>query len=101
MRQELFFHMVLQYVGLAGLALLVIAWIPQSLQNFKERGKNLNLKFVMLYLFGSAFLAAHAYFIGDLVFMALNSLAALIALANACIILFFAKKKRKLQNARR
>jgi len=87
--------MILQYLGFAGLALLVIAWIPQSLQNFKEKGKNLNLKFVMLYLFGSAFLAAHAYFIGDLVFMALNSLAALIALSNACIIVFYWKKRRK------
>ncbi|PIT84855.1 hypothetical protein COU37_01190 [Candidatus Micrarchaeota archaeon CG10_big_fil_rev_8_21_14_0_10_45_29] len=87
--------MVLQYLGFAGLALLVIAWIPETLQNYKEKGKNLNLKFVMLYLFGSAFLAAHAYLINDFIFMALNSLAALIALANACIIILPGKNKKR------
>ena len=69
------------------MALLIIAWIPETLQNWRERGRNLNLKFVCLYLFGDIFLAYHAYTINDGVFLLLNVLAGLIAIFNAAVIL--------------
>jgi MtN3 and saliva related transmembrane protein len=76
-----------EYIGLAGMALLILAWIPETRQNWRERGQNLSLNFVCLYLFGALFLAYHAYRINDGVFLLLNALAALIALFNAAIIL--------------
>ncbi len=78
---------MLEYIGIAGLALLIIAWIPETLQNWREKGKNLNLKFVCLYLFGSLFLAYHAYLINDAIFTWLNGLAAIMAMFNAVVIL--------------
>lgn len=86
--------MVEQYLGIAGLALLLIAWMPETIQNWKEKGKNLNLKFVLLYFFGSLFLALHAVAIGDMPFFVLNALATLIALFNACLI-FMGKNARE------
>ncbi|VVB57281.1 Uncharacterised protein [uncultured archaeon] len=79
--------MCFEYVGLAGMVLIILAWIPETIQNCREKGRNLNLKFVALYLFGSLFLAYHALTINDEVFLALNGLATLIALFNASLIL--------------
>ena len=76
-----------EYIGLAGMALLIIAWIPETRQNWKEKGRNLNLNFVGLYLFGALFLAYHAFVIDDQIFLLLNVLATLIAVFNAAIIL--------------
>ncbi|MCX6773428.1 MAG: hypothetical protein NTY68_00310 [Candidatus Micrarchaeota archaeon] len=92
-----------EYISIVGLALLIIAWIPETLQNWRERGRNLNIKFVCLYLFGSLFLTYHAVIIKDAVFMYLNSVATLIALLNAIVILTNTKAKvsRKAKKAGR
>ena len=85
------------YLGLAGLLFILIAWLPETWQNYKEKGKNLNLKFVLLYLFGSAFLTYHAWLLNDMVFLSLNAIATLIALLNGWLILANRKggKKKK------
>ncbi|MFH1306341.1 MAG: hypothetical protein ABIH83_01630 [Candidatus Micrarchaeota archaeon] len=85
--------MVSEYLGTAGMVLIIIAWIPETIQNWKEKGKNLNLKFVALYLFGSLFLTYHAWVIQDFVFLTLNLLATLIAIFNAFIILGNKRKR--------
>ena len=69
------------------MVLILIAWIPESIQNWRDKGRDLNLKFVALYLFGSLFLAYHAFTLNDIVFLSLNSLATLIAVFNMAIIL--------------
>jgi MtN3 and saliva related transmembrane protein len=84
-----------EYVSIIGLVMLIIAWIPETVQNWRERGRNLNLKFVLLYLFGSLFLAYHAVIIRDPIFTYLNVLATLIALLNAVVILTRTKTKGK------
>lgn len=89
--------MVLDYLGMLGMLLILIAWIPQTMQNWRERGKNLNLRFVALYLFGSALLAYHAIVINDMVFLALNGFATLIAVFNAFIIFSRPKKPNKIK----
>lgn len=83
------------YLGLAGMLLILIAWLPETWQNYKEKGKNLNLKFVLLYLFGSAFLTYHAWLLNDMVFLSLNAIATLIALLNGLLILANRKAKGK------
>ncbi len=89
------------YVGLAGMLLILIAWIPETIQNWKEKGKNLSLRFVALYLFGSLFLAYHAYALEDPVFLALNGLAALIAVFNAYLIMANRKETKRKQTMSR
>ncbi len=89
------------YIGLAGMLLIVLAWIPETLQNWKQKGKNLSLKFAVLYFFGSLFLAYHAYALDDPVFLALNGLAGLIAIFNACLILAGPKKTENAKKAKK
>jgi lipid-A-disaccharide synthase-like uncharacterized protein len=92
--------MLEKYIGAIGLLLLVISWIPQTLQNIKENGKNLSAKFVFLYLLGSLALAYHAYILNDFVFLALNSLASIIAIINF-IIIFNSKNKERQERKRK
>lgn len=75
--------------------LIFIAWIPETIQNFRERGKSLNYRFVLLYLAGSLMLAYHALELHDMVFLLMNALASLIAVANMLIILAGGKRGRK------
>ena len=93
--------MDLDLLGLLGMALILIAWLPETWQNYKERGRNLNLKFVLLYLFGSAFLAYHAYLINDVVFLTLNAIATLVALINGYLILANRDVVSKKKNAKK
>ncbi len=93
--------MDLDYLGLLGMALILIAWLPETWQNYKEKGKNLNLKFVLLYLFGSAFLTYHAYLLNDMVFLALNAIATLIAIINGYLILANRSGKTKIKKAKK
>ena len=76
-----------QIIGVLGLLLIVVAWIPETIENFKTKGKNLSLKFVAIYLAGSAFLAYHGLVLGDMVFIVINAAALLISVINAYIII--------------
>ncbi|MFA5108193.1 MAG: hypothetical protein WC492_01520 [Candidatus Micrarchaeia archaeon] len=89
--------MELELVGILGMIFIILAWIPETLQNFREKGKNLNFAFVGLYFFGSAFLAYHALLLKDTVFLTLNTIATIIALFNGYLIFAYRKKvgKRK------
>ena len=80
------------FIGIVGLALLLIGWVPETISNFRQNGKNLDLKFAVLYFFGSVFLAWHALNLNDLTFVALNAAASAIAALNAYIILSNRKK---------
>ena len=80
-------------IGIAGLVLLLIGWVPETITNYKSKGKNLDFKFATLYFFGSVLLAWHAMNLGDLVFLALNAAAAAMAAINAWVILENRKRK--------
>ena len=84
-----------QLISILGLTLLVIGWIPQTISNFKNKGKHLDLKFVILYFFGSVFLTWHALNISDMVFSFLNAFAGAIAAFNIWIILSNRNKKTR------
>ncbi|MEE9224823.1 MAG: lipid-A-disaccharide synthase N-terminal domain-containing protein [Bacteroidota bacterium] len=62
-------------IGIIGLVSIVACWIPQTIETIKTKRCNIKLSFLVLYLVGSVSLTVHAYFIGDLVFMILNSIA--------------------------
>lgn len=69
-------------VGILGMLLLVIAWIPQTLRTIRTKKVGISRKYLYVYLFGSGFLAAYAYLIGDIIFLALNSIAAMMDFIN-------------------
>lgn len=90
--------MELEPIGTLGMLLLVIAWIPETIQNYKEKGKNLNPKFVVLYFVGATFLAYHALLLKDLVFLALNAITAILSIFNGYLIYVNRMQKNKLKS---
>ncbi len=70
------------WIGIAGLALLVIAWVPETLTTIRERKSPLDLKFSLVYTFGSLGLMIYALLIHDWIFTLLNTLTTLMALLN-------------------
>jgi len=65
----------LQYLGILGLVLIAIGWIPETWEIIKTKKNNLNLKFNLLYTFGSLSLLIYAIYIKDTIFIILNGLA--------------------------
>ena len=69
-------------IGLFGLILILIAWIPETLKNLKERRVKTRTEFLILYMLGSLFLTIHAIILLDLVFIILNLLATILSGVN-------------------
>jgi len=69
----------LNYVGILGLILIALGWIPQTLEIIKKKNNNLNLKFNLLYTIGSLALTVYAIYINDIVFILLNGFAFLMS----------------------
>lgn len=63
------------YLGIIGLVLIALAWIPETLEIVKTKKNNLNLKFNLLYTFGSLSLTIYAIYLKDNIFIVLNAFA--------------------------
>jgi lipid-A-disaccharide synthase-like uncharacterized protein len=63
------------YLGILGLVLIVLGWIPGTLEIIRTRKNNLNLKFNLLYTFGSLSLTVYAIYLQDIIFIVLNAFA--------------------------
>jgi len=62
-------------IGLAGMIILVIAWIPQTIEVIKKKKSSIPKRFSAIYSIASLFLTLYAISIMDLIFTALNFLA--------------------------
>ncbi|MFH0835093.1 MAG: lipid-A-disaccharide synthase N-terminal domain-containing protein [Candidatus Micrarchaeota archaeon] len=71
-----------QLAGVAGMALVVVAWIPETLETIRKGRADVPLAFAAIYGVGSALLLAYALAINDFVFSLLNGAALLAALIN-------------------
>ena len=69
-------------IGVFGLVLLIMAWIPQTLATIKTKKVGMRRGFIVLYLLGSLLLVVHSVLIDDPVFLVLNAGAALVAAVN-------------------
>lgn len=65
---------MIEFIGWAGFFLLLIAWIPQTVETIRQGRAPVNLLFILLYSFSSAFLALYALLKHETVFFALNTL---------------------------
>ena len=63
-----------EIIGWAGLALLVMAWVPQTLDTIKAGKTEMNVGFILLYVISSALLTVYAVLGNDTVFIVLNGL---------------------------
>lgn len=68
--------------GIVGMLLIILSWIPQTIRNIKKRKTNLDIRFIVLYLFGSFVLFIYSILIGDFIFTAFNAFATFLALIN-------------------
>jgi|TARA_B100001971_G_C18048658_1_gene461590 lipid-A-disaccharide synthase-like uncharacterized protein len=82
---------MVQTIGIIGLALLALAWIPQTYSIIKKRRSYINPKFGILYVIGSLILVYYSIQINDIIFLILNSFVALMS----AISLYFSTGKRK------
>ncbi|HLC79712.1 MAG TPA: hypothetical protein VJG83_04820 [archaeon] len=80
------------FFGLAGLILILIAWIPGVVETIKSKKPKMEPQFIVLYFAGSASLAIYALQLNALPFLALNLLAALVPMIN---LYYYAQNKTK------
>jgi len=69
-------------IGLIGMIILVIAWIPQTVEVIKNRKSSIPGRFSAIYSIASLFLTFYAMSINDLIFTILNFLAFLQSFLN-------------------
>ena len=59
-------------LGIIGLALLAIGWIPETIKVIKEKRSRIDKEFGILYVLGSLLLLIYSMQIKDYIFLALN-----------------------------
>ena len=69
--------------GLAGLALIVIAWIPGVLETVRTGKTSMKKEFIAIYFLGSLCLTIYGLQLNAIPFVILNGLAALVPLVHA------------------
>ncbi|MDX2128422.1 MAG: hypothetical protein SFU91_05240 [Chloroherpetonaceae bacterium] len=65
--------MTLNIFGWLGMGFIMLCWVPQTIQTFKEGRCSVNRGFLYLTLLGSVSLTIHAISLGDVPFILLNS----------------------------
>ena len=78
-------------LGIIGLVLIAVAWLPQIIDTIKTKKSGLNINFALIYVIGSFALVIYSIQIKDTIFLILNSLAVLMSFTG----LFYTIKYRK------
>ena len=72
-----------EFFGLAGLALIVIAWIPGVIETIRTKKSGMKKEFIVIYFLGSLSLTIYGLQLNAMPFVVLNGLAALVPLVHA------------------
>lgn len=65
---------ILQWTGIVGMILIVLAWIPQTLRTIRTKKVGIEPKFLWFYFLGCIGLVIYSLYISDPVFLGLNSI---------------------------
>lgn len=68
---------MIELVGWVGFGLLLVAWIPQTVETIKAGRTPINILFILLYACSSTLLALYALLQRDIIFFILNALLAI------------------------
>ncbi len=79
-------------LGIIGLILIAVAWLPQIIETIKTKKSGLNIKFALIYVIGSFVLVIYSVQIKDTVFLILNSLATLMSFTGLFYTIKYQKK---------
>ncbi len=71
-----------ELIGLLGMSLIIIAWLPEIMETIRKQDAGMRLEFILLYFFGSAGLAYYSWQLNSVPFMVLNSIAAIVPIIN-------------------
>lgn len=80
-------------LGIIGLILIAVAWLPQIIETIRTKKGGLNIKFALIYVIGSFALVIHSIQIKDTIFLILNSLATLMSFTGLFYTLKYRKRK--------
>ncbi|MBO6522378.1 MAG: hypothetical protein JJ971_01005 [Balneolaceae bacterium] len=64
----------IEILGWSGFAILITAWIPQTLDTIKAGRTDMNIAFILMYVISSLLLTIYSILENDHVFIALNTL---------------------------
>lgn len=64
----------IEILGWSGFAILIMAWIPQTWDTIKAGKTDMNMAFILMYVFSSFLLTIYSVLENDMVFIALNAL---------------------------
>ncbi len=78
-------------IGLIGLILLAVGWVPETIKVIRDKESSIDLRFGVLYSLGSLLLVIYSIQIKDYIFLVLNSLATIMS----AVSLYFSAKKAK------
>jgi len=79
-----------EFLGIAGLVLILIAWLPGIIETLKNGKTEMKLSFMIIYFLGSLSLALYAWQLKSMPFFILNLLAAFVPIIH---FYFFVKQK--------
>ena len=79
-------------LGIIGLILIAVAWLPQIIETIKTKKSGLNIKFALIYVIGSFVSVIYSVQIKDTVFLILNSLATLMSFTGLFYTIKYQKK---------
>ena len=68
--------------GLAGMLLIIVAWIPGIIDTIRTKKPGMKRRFMLLYFLGSALLAYYALLLNSLPFLVLNLIAAAVPMVH-------------------
>lgn len=63
-----------EILGWAGFAILIMAWIPQTVDTVKAGKTDMNVAFILMYVTSSLLLTVYSVLTEDVIFTALNAL---------------------------
>ena len=68
-------------VGVLGAVLILLSWVFETMEGVKEHRSLMDIRFAAIYLPGVALLVAYSWYIGDAVFLWLNTAIAIFVAA--------------------
>ena len=72
----------MEFIGILGAFLLIVAWLPPTINAIRKHKSEMNMWFEILFFVGAGLLTVYAIGENDYIFVALNAIAVVFAFIN-------------------